>query len=187
MTDNQKKALELYLESATIYNGFETLSDRSLSAKLLENGITATKSTVQRWRIDLCFDEHLKLKIDTAIAKDNTIKDIVSKSSNSAIIEKTTVDFAKNQDLLGKGYEVIEVYLNQLLEKINKGMPLTKEDADMALKIATMLAGREDKMLDRKTLLDAAERISKEDVLKRLSATLDIDNNNGAIDVEIEE
>ena len=97
------------------------------------------------------------------------MRDLIAKAGDDALIDKTVVDLERNNKLTSKCYEILEAKADLVLEQYKKTQVITQKDAELAIKIATLTAGREDRMLDRKAMLGAAELISKQDVLSQFS------------------
>ena len=176
MNEKQQAALKLYLSSATIDNDFTPDSDAVIALKMSEAGIQSSKTSVERWRKQFDFKKHLELHVSAVLSDDEKIKSMVAKAGNDALIDKTVVDLKRNNALTSKSYEILEKYADGVLERYEKTNTITQKDAELAIKIASLTAGREDRMLDRKAMLGAAELISKKDALAGLEC----------VDVEIE-
>lgn len=169
MNEKQQAALKLYLESATLFNDYTPDSDAVIALKLQEAGIQSSKTSVERWRKQFDFKGQLEIRVSAALSQDQKVRDLIAKAGDDALIDKTVVDLERNNNLTSKCYEILEAKADLVLEQYKKTQVITQKDAELAIKIATLTAGREDRMLDRKAMLGAAELISKQDVLSQFS------------------
>ena len=169
MNEKQQAALKIYLESATIFNDYTPDSDAVIAIKMKEAGWESSKTSVERWRKQFDFKGHLELRVSAALSQDQKVRDLIAKAGDDALIDKTVVDLERNNKLTSKCYEILEAKADLVLEQYKKTQVITQKDAELAIKIATLTAGREDRMLDRKAMLGAAELISKQDVLSQFS------------------
>lgn len=177
MDKNQTLALQLWLESANLWNDFKPMSDRELCEVLEREGIVVGKSTIDRWRKKFDFEAHLQTKISVSMVEDQGTRDLISKSASDAVVQKTIVDLDRNETLAGMAYSILEAKAEVILKKYEDTKSISDNDAKIALSIAQLTTGRTDRMLDRAAMLDAAKLVSKDDLLDQF--------NN--IDVEIEE
>ena len=178
MEKNQKAALDLWLGSATLFNDFKPISDRDLCIELAHLDIEVTKSTIQRWREKFDFAGHLQTKISASMVNDADTRELISRSANDGVIEKTIVDIERNGNLSAMAYSILEAKATLIMQKYHETKIVTDKDAKIALQIAQLTTGREDRMLDRAAMLDTAKLISKEDILAGF--------NSIDVDVEIE-
>ena len=169
MNEKQQAALKLYLESATIFNDYTPDSDAVIALKLQEAGIQSSKTSVERWRKQFDFKAQLGLRVSASLTQDKQVRDLIAKAGDDALIDKTVVDLERNNNLTSKCYEILEAKADLVLAQYKATQVITQKDAELAIKIATLTAGREDRMLDRKAMLGAAELISKQDVLSQFS------------------
>ena len=176
MNEKQQAALKIYLESATIFNDYTPDSDAVIAIKMKEAGWESSKTSVERWRKQFDFKAQLGLRVSASLTQDKQVRDLIAKAGDDALIDKTVVDLERNNKLTSKCYEILEAKADLVLEQYKKTQVITQKDAELAIKIASLTAGREDRMLDRKAMLGAAELISKKDALAGLEC----------VDVEIE-
>ena len=169
MNEKQQAALKLYLESATLFNDYTPDSDAVIALKLQEAGIQSSKTSVERWRKQFNFKGQLEIRVSAALSQDQKVRDLIAKAGDDALIDKTVVDLERNNNLTSKCYEILEAKADLVLAQYKATQVITQKDAELAIKIATLTAGREDRMLDRKAMLGAAELISKQDVLSQFS------------------
>lgn len=178
MNEQQQLALLIYLESATLFNDFKPATDREISDELAKREISVGKSTIDRWRKKFNFEAHLQNKISASMINDKEVRDLIEKSASDEVIKKTIVDVERNSTLASNAYEILERKSELILKKYDMTQQISNEDAKLALSIAQLTTGREDRMLDRAAMMDAAKLVSKDDVLKQLEMT--------DIEVEIE-
>ena len=176
MNEKQQAALKIYRESATIFNDYTPDSDAVIAIKMKEAGWESSKTSVERWRKQFDFKAQLGLRVSASLTQDKQVRDLIAKAGDDALIDKTVVDLERNNKLTSKCYEILEAKADLVLEQYKKTQVITQKDAELAIKIASLTAGREDRMLDRKAMLGAAELISKKDALAGLEC----------VDVEIE-
>jgi len=178
MDKNQKIALDLWLGTATLFNDFKPCTDRELCIELSHLDIEVTKSTIDRWRKKFNFEGHLQNKISASMVTDSDTRDLIAKSASDAVIEKTIVDIERNGKLSGMAYAILEAKAEMILLKYETTSVVSDNDAKIAVQIAQLTTGREDRMLDRAAMLDTAKLISKDDILAGFGSL--------SIDVEIE-
>jgi hypothetical protein len=178
MEKNQKIALDLWLGTATLFNDFKPCTDRDLCIELGHLDIEVTKSTIARWREKFDFAGHLQNKISASMVTDATTRELIAKSASDAVIEKTIVDIERNGKLSGLAYSILEAKAEMIMLKYETTKIVSDNDAKIAVQIAQLTTGREDRMLDRAAMLDTAKMISKEDILAGFDSL--------AVDVEIE-
>lgn len=188
MNEIQQQALKIYLEHAEMNNGFEELSDRQLAAKMALAGYEVGKSTIGRWKVVFGFKEQLSAKIQAAISGDPKLQGMISKSGNDAALQKTVVDLTRNNNLTADCYDILESFVEIKQTQLENGKGLSTADVKLVLQIAALTTGREDRMLDRKAMLTAADLISKEDMLKTFGEIeLDVEGgDNNIVDADFE-
>lgn len=171
---NQIRALEIYLESATFDNEYKPLSRVKIAEQLNAEGFDGSKSSVDRWIKDFGFESHLQLKVQSSFTKD---KDI-SKTTEALrkTVETDLVSVARNKELMSSAYEVMELFTDRVLATAQTDVNrVRRDDVKLVKDIALLTAGREDKMLDRLALA-GHERVSS----KELKAEFEM------IDIEVE-
>jgi hypothetical protein len=178
MTKEQQKALDIYLESATLFNDFKPLSDREIAEALEDQGFKVGKSSIDRWRKKFDFEGHLRNKISASMVNDKETRELIEKSSSDEVIKKTIIDVERNGKLASKAYEILEHKSDLILSKYEATKQISDNDVKLALAIAQLTTGREDRMLDRAAMRDAAALVSRDDILAQLHVT--------DIEVEIE-
>ncbi len=174
MLDNEYRALEIYLESATFENDFRPLSYSRISEKLKVEEYSGSKSAVGRWSKKFKWDDRLTLKRQEAVLALSGEESTKSKAL-AALDRVTEVTVQRNSNLIGDTYDVMEAFITRVKENIAHGI-YNRDDIKMAKDIAVLVTGREDKMLDR--LADSGgDKISSKDVLAQFET----------IEVEIED
>ena len=177
MPEHVRVALNLWLSSATIHNSYKpALSDRKLVEALAEEGIKTSKSRISDWRKQYDFEKELNLHISQALSTDKDVQEMIAKSSNGAIVQKTIDDMKKNEDLEGLSYEILTAKLTSIKDKYAKGGGITNDEAKIAVQVALLTTGRKDKALDRDAAMAVAEKLSSQDAFKALiGAQIDIE------------
>lgn len=181
MNEIQSAALKIYLEHADMNNGFEELSDRQLAARLALAGHEVGKSTIGRWKEAFGFKAQLSAKVQAAISGDPKLQGMISKSGNDAALQKTVVDLTRNNNLTADCYDILESFVEIKQTQIENGKGLSTADVKLVIQIASLTTGREDRMLDRRAMLTAADMLSKEDVLQAFS-TVKVEVEDGSED-----
>jgi len=186
---NVEIALEIWLTSATIHNNYTPLSDRKLVDELEKKGVVAKKTTIERWRKKYNFADKLNSLTAQALSTDKDIRDLVTKSSNSAVVQKTIDDMRKNEELEDLAYGILKAKLLTLQNKHEHGGAITNDEAKIAVQIALLTSGRKDKALDREAAMATAKMLSSQDALQALiGSEIDIEPiDNDDIDIEIDE
>lgn len=95
---NQKRALEIYLESAIFENDYKPISCVKIEEKLKEEGFSGGKSSINRWIKDFDFKSHLELKIQSSFTKDKSILKTTETLRKS--VEKDLVTVERNGKLI---------------------------------------------------------------------------------------
>lgn len=170
---NQKRALEIYLESAIFENDYKPISCVKIEEKLKEEGFSGGKSSINRWIKDFDFKSHLELKIQSSFTKDKSILKTTETLRKS--VEKDLVTVERNGKLISDTYEILEEFTSHVLHEIKHKKRFTREDIKLVKEIAVLTTGREDKMLDRLALI-GNEKISSKDLIEEF--------NNVIIEVE---
>ena len=147
MTPLQKRALEIYCNSANIYNDYKAISFQELSEKLEKEKTPVGKSTLQRWSKKFDFKSYLDFQIQQTMIVD--VDSTVQKRAISVAVEKKLVDVQRNGELSADFYEIMENYVNQVKDDFANGKRISAEAMKFAITGATMTTGREDKLLDR--------------------------------------
>jgi len=180
MNEIQTRAFNIYMESATIDNGFTPMSAKKIAEQLQKEGLKTSKSAVGRWTIKWKWKELLEKKISATIIEDGSeAKNIIEKSSIDSTTQKTIDDFKANENLKSDAYLILQAQMKKYQDIMANGKYLTHDDEKFVLKVLEVTANREDKLLDRQALISASKLTKSEDVLKALSEE--------TIDVEVED
>lgn len=188
MNHDQRKALDVWLESASLDNHFETITDRGLCEVLKEeHGIEVGKSTIERWRKKFNWQSYLDLKISCAVVNDEEKLDDIKKSVGIEAAKRTIVDVGRNGELNALAYSILFGELEEIKGKQVSGKRITTDEAKFAKDVAILTSGREDRLMDRAALMGAASKVSREDFLGAITQTvLDIESAIDAEEIEIE-
>ncbi|GEM_PF-450378 len=187
MTSTQKKAFNIYIESATMDNEFTPMSDNSIVKKLVNDGVEGvSKASMQRWRTKFQWKEHLELKVSSVMVKDENARELIVKSSTSAATQAVMDDFKVNEEIKDNAYMMIKQQMQKYKIIFDEGGFLGKDDFSQLLKILELTTGREDKLLDRQTLLTATKFVSSDSVFALLNnISLEIEDEEDIIDGEL--
>ena len=179
MTQAQTRAFDIYMESATMDNGYTPLSFKKIAEQLNAEGLDGSKSSVGRWAVKFKWKEMLEKSISASITDDEEVKDLIEASSINAANQKVIDDFLANERLKSSSYTILEAQMMKYSKKLSNGQYLSHNEEKFILKVLEITSTREDKLLDRQALLSATKLTNSEDVLKAL--------NDETIDVEMEE
>ncbi len=171
MTQAQARALKIYCESATINNGYIPKTFEEIANDLRAEGLQGSSSSIQRWSVKFDFKSHLVAKLQLAVIedKDKTLETVALRSLDT----KKTVDIIRNNELTSDGYEVLETFVDDVLERLDKKEGVSLKEIKLVKDIVLLTSGREDKLLDR--LAGAGnETLSSEEIMKEFE-TIDLD------------
>ena len=175
MTELEKRAEVLWLESATFENDFKALSFEKLRVALKAEGFEVGSSTLARWSEKYAFKSQLQCKILACVSSSDEAG-VVTGSGLDAAVKKTLVTVEKNTELIGDSFDILTEYMAQLKIKVQKKIPITNDEAKIVGSIYAMTSAREDKMLDRLTNAGRDGGLTAEEAFEAMSIT----------DVEIE-
>lgn len=146
--ETQRRALDLYVSSATFENNFKPLSCVKISELLYNEGFeNCSKSQVDRWKKLFNFDKHLEKKIELAyINKDSSMikKNAVSKST-----QETIDRFKINGEITDDLYMVVRLFIDDIKSDLAAGKRIDKDRMKLVRDLLALTTTREDKMLDR--------------------------------------
>lgn len=173
MNHEQKKAMDVWLASASLDNNFETISDRALSDVLREEyNIEVSKSSIERWRNKFSWQSFLDLKVASAVVTDEEKMDDIKNSVGIEAAKTTLVDVRRNGELNALAYSILFGELEEIKDKQLKGKRITLDEAKLAKDVATMTSGREDKLMDRAAFMGTAKLLSADDIKEALKHTI---------------
>ena len=183
-TDAQKVALELYLK---VDEDYKPPSFTQLSKDLFECAFNASSSTLQRWAKSCDFEEYLKQHINALILADDKNNADLDTAAGEENFKRTLLSLADNNELVNASFSGLKKYMKQVLEKES----MSKDEAKLFVQIYSISSGRDDKLLDRKTFLDATDKLTKADLMKELAGTsIDVEeiikNKDDALDADLE-
>lgn len=171
MTPAQSRALKLFCESATIENGYKTDTFEEIATKLRSEGYQGSSSSVQRWHAKFDFESHLQAQIQLAVIddKNQTSTTLALRS----IDDKKAVDITRNNELTADGYEVLETFMSDVLERLDNKKAISLNEIKLVKDVVILTSGREDKLLDR--LASAGtETLSSAEILEQFE-NIDLD------------
>jgi len=179
MTPDQQKAEELYLNSVSYENDYKAVSLPRLKEMLERKGVSTSASALGRWAKKFDWKEKVKNIVTAATLGDGEASAIVAKSSLDKSTKKILKDFEANEDLKNDAYMVLSQQMQHYVKKTKNNIPLSLENTKVVIKILEVTSNREDKLLDRQTLLMATKLTQSTDVLAALK--------DEVIEVEIDE
>ena len=147
MTPIQKRALELYCESATILKDYRPDTYEQISKKLEKENLKASSSSIQRWSKKFNFDEYLQFHIQSIVINDK--ENNTQQKALSVAVKKSIVDIERNNELTADCYELMELFAKQTAENYDNTGVIKRDDIKIIKDIAVFTGGREDKLLDR--------------------------------------
>jgi len=186
MTDEQRKAQELWLASATYDTDFKPMTMPAL-VKILhdEYEILTSTSAVGRWKQKFKWEELLEVQIATATLEDEKIKDMISASTMKEGSEKIFDDFKANESIKNGSYNLAARQLKHYEKIMDTKGHLSEKDMKQVIELLKLTSDREDKLLDRQAMLSAAKLLKSDDVLKELNSH--VVNVEDVIEIEIDE
>lgn len=171
MTSTQQIALDKYLESATLENGYKACTFKQLADDLKKENIQVGKSTLQRWAKKFNFEKHLEKKIQIIIV-DEADKTPEQKAL-AKTIKKDMVTVEKNSELMSKSYGILERFLDDTIFALDEGKKVSRDDIKIAKDIAVLTSTREDKLLDRLSN-SGSDKVSSDEIIEEFN-TIDLD------------
>jgi translation initiation factor 1 (eIF-1/SUI1) len=148
MNEVQKRALELWLSSASLVNNFEPLSGRELVRRLKAEGYEASSSACHRWRQKYEWDSMLSSAKLSAVSSESTLGVIVKDTPLEAVVKNTEVDVRRNGVLIASAYQALEIIMGRYLRRLGEGDELTKDEKGDVIKIAALSSDRHDRMME---------------------------------------
>lgn len=178
MTPEQKKAMDVWLSTATLDNDFETITDRALSDVLkAEQSIEASKSSIERWRKKFNWGGFLDLKVASAVVTDEEKMDDIKSAVGVEAAKATLVDVKRNGELNALAYSIMFGELETIAQKQLDGKRVTSDEAKYAKDVAILTSGREDRLMDRAALMGGAKLLTAKDIQEALNnITLELDD-----------
>ncbi|WP_086237812.1 hypothetical protein [Campylobacter porcelli] len=174
MNEEQKKAYELWITSATLENDFTPITERKLAENLAEYGISASNSRINRWKQKFGWAKLLEHKINLAMINNESLNKTIKHTALNTAVENTKVDLERNTALLGTAYSIAEIELKELYHKRQNG-GLSKDEFKRFEALFKIIADRDDRMNDRLAHI-ATEAVSSVEVFERLNQiSLDIE------------
>lgn len=174
LDEAQKRALEIYISSATIENDYKPLSLAKIAEQLTNEGFKTSSSALQRWSIKYQFKEHLNTQLQLTIIDDES--KTTQERALAKTVEKRLVDINRNNELTADCYELMELFSQQVANNFDTNGTIKRDDIKIIKDIAVFTGGREDKLLDR-IANQGDEKITSEELKQQFED----------IDVEIED
>lgn len=174
--DIQKKALEIYLSTASQDNNFKPLSYVKIAEQLSDHGFQTSKSSIDRWSKCFNFKKHLDHKIELAYISSNVpeIQRTVKTRSTQDIADRFKVNGELTDDL----YVIARCFVDDAKLDLASGNRIDKDRMKIIKDLLVLTTNREDKLLDRLANTGGDKLTSKE-----LLAEL----NEIEVEVEIDE
>jgi len=167
MNDIHKAALAFWLEGVCFENDFKPHSDQKTSDYMKSIGHNVAKTTIYKWRVKYKWDKDLEFRIKQLCSEDAKVKASLGETIKDEVVQKTIVDLARNKELMGRGYEILELKCKLIMENYRLTKKISNDDTKLAIMITQLAAGREDRMLDRRVV---AESLGRVDALKAIAA-----------------
>lgn len=189
MSAQQKRAMDIWLDSATFDNDFKPMTLGMLAKVCDSEGIKTSSSALGRWKKKFGWDEQLSLKVTAATIDNGEANDLISKTSLAESTKKSQDDFQINNEAKALSYFLVVNDLQLLVERIKAGGKTTREDKKFYLEALKITAGREDALLDRiANSLLASNLLSPEEALQALRSTsVELEDDVDITDISIEE
>ena len=168
MTPDQLKAQELYLNSVSYETDYKPMSLPKLCDVLQNKGIKTSNSALGRWAKKFGWAELVRNIVTSATLGDGEASEIIAKSSLDKNTKKILKDFEANEELKNDAYALLGIQMRHYKKKVENNTPLSLDNTKVVIKILEVTSAREDKLLDRQTLLLAAKLTKSEDVLASL-------------------
>ncbi len=182
--DNQRRALDIYLESATEDNGFKPKSYQKISDQLYsEDFENCSKSQVERWVKIFKFKERLDKQIQLAYLnkdKPGVLANEVKSKSTQDIADRFKVNGELTDDL----YYVARCFIDDVKIDLAKGYKIDKDRMKIIKDLLVLTTNREDKLLDRLAATGGGKLTSAELLKEFEEIELQIEE---PIDVEIDD
>jgi len=167
MNDIQKTALEFWLSGVSFENDFKPHSDLKTSEYMKSIGHSVSKSGIFKWRKRYDWQEKLDFRVKQLTSEDKKVRASLGALVKDETVQKTIVDLERNKELLGRGYEILEIKCKLIMKQYNITKKISEKDTKLALLITQLAANREDRMLDRKVI---GEVLGKDEALKAIAA-----------------
>lgn len=174
MSDAQRLAYEIYVNSPDITNDWTPITEKALQAKLKEKGFSVGAGSINRWKKKFNWTGALEAKLAIALScYDN--KELIKSSALKTATKNTQVSIELNNALVATGYEIAYNEFAILKAKSEAGA-LDMKDFKKFSELMKIFTDREDRMLDRLAQIPRIN-ISAEQILNKLEV----------IDIEVEE
>lgn len=174
MSPAQIRALDIYLESATLVRDWKPYSFEEIAKILESEELKGSSSSIQRWSKKYKFELLLQNQIKRALASMNDEK--VDEKALDNQVRKQLVDIKRNNELTADAYELMELFMAQTMNDYDTTQRISSENIKIVKDIAVFTGGREDKLLDRMANI-GEDKLTSEEIKKE----------HEAVDIEIEE
>lgn len=167
MNEIQKTALAFWLEGVSFENDFKPHSDQRTSDYMKSIGHTVSKTGIYKWRVKYGWEKELEFRVKQLCSEDARVKASLGEAIKDEAVQKTIVDLARNKELMGRGYEILELKCKLIMENYRITKKISEADTKLAIMITQLAANREDRMLDRRVV---AESLGRAEALKAIAA-----------------
>jgi len=167
-SEAQKKALELYLE---VDEEYRPPSFTHIAKKLNELGYVGSSSSVQRWSKICDFESYLNRHVNALVLADKEDYKKLEKEAGAENLKKTLMTLEENAELLHGSHGVLKLLVEQIEARAKSGKAISKDDAKLMIQLYNITSTREDRLHDRQAGLDAVDKITKADLLKKFAST----------------
>jgi len=179
MTQQQQQAEEFYLDSVCYETDYKPVSLSRLVEMLGNSGIKTSTSALGRWAKKFDWEGKVKSIVTTSTLDGGDACDLIAKSSLDKNTKKILKDFEANEVLKNSAYSILQEQMKYYAKEMQIKKHISLESTKTVIKILEVTSTREDKLLDRQTLLLAAKLVKSTDVLATLAGEI--------IEIEIDE
>jgi hypothetical protein len=149
MTQAQKRALELWLESADLQNNFNPMTERKLAERLQAEGYQISDSQINRIKQKFGWKNLLEAKVTASVSDDSQVVAVFENAALESVIQNTKIDAKRVEVLQASTHEAMEILMGKILKKLREGKELNKEETKTIIAIAQYSAVVKDKILER--------------------------------------
>jgi hypothetical protein len=168
MSAAQKRALELWLQSADLQNNFTPMTERKLCERLQAEGYQISDSQINRVKQKFGWKALLEAKITASVSESKEVVAVFESAGLESVIKNTKIDAKRVETLQASTHEAMEILMGRILKKLHEGKELGKEETKTIIAIAQYSAVVKDKILERINNLGTAT-LSSEEIKKTLT------------------
>ncbi|MDR0666306.1 MAG: hypothetical protein LBF71_02730 [Campylobacteraceae bacterium] len=169
MSAAQKRALELWLESAELQNNFTPMTERKLAERLQAEGYQMSDSQINRVKQKFGWKALLEAKVTASVSDSAEVVTVFENAGLESVIKNTKIDAQRVEILQASTHEAMEILMGRILKKLREGKELNKEETKTIIAIAQYSAVVKDKILERINNL-GTHTISSDEIKKQLES-----------------